>query len=170
MTTPFVHLRVHSEYSLVDGLVRLKPLVQATATAGMPAVAVTDETNLFGLVKVYKAAQGAGLKPIIGADLWLENPFDEGHPYRLTLLAMDNDGYRNLTELISRGWSEGQRQGLAILKKDWVFAQSEGLIALSGAREGEIGRFLLADHKDEAHDVLQQWQRYFPGRFYLELT
>ncbi|SDM17710.1 DNA polymerase III, alpha subunit [Modicisalibacter muralis] len=170
MTTPFVHLRVHSEYSLVDGLVRLKPLVAATAEAGMPAIAVTDEANLFGLVKVYKAAQGAGLKPIIGADLWLDNPFDEGHPYRLTLLAMDNDGYRNLTELISRGWVEGQRQGLAILKKDWVFAQSGGLIALSGAREGEIGRFLLADRPDEASQALAEWQRHFPGRFYLELS
>ena len=80
MTTPFVHLRVHTEYSLVDGLVRLKPLVKATAERGMPAVSITDEANLFGLVKAYKAAQGAGLKPIIGSDLWLHNPHDEGHP------------------------------------------------------------------------------------------
>jgi len=117
MTTPFVHLRVHSEYSLVDGLVRLKPLIKATAEAGMPAVAVTDDTNLFGLVKVYKAAQGAGLKPIIGADLWLHNAHDESHPYRLTLLAMNDTGYRNLTELISRAWTEGQRHNMAILDK-----------------------------------------------------
>ncbi|WP_129140213.1 DNA polymerase III subunit alpha [Modicisalibacter coralii] len=169
MTPPFVHLRVHSEYSLVDGLVRLKPLVSATAEAGMPALAVTDEANLFGLVKGYKAALGAGLKPIIGADLWLENPFDESHPYRLTLLAMNDTGYRNLTELISRGWQEGQQQGSALLKKAWIFAQSEGLIALSGAREGEIGRFLLADHPGEARELLAEWERHFPGRFYLEL-
>ena len=169
MTTPFVHLRVHSEYSLVDGLVRLKPLVAATAEAGMPAMAVTDEANLFGLVKGYKAALGAGLKPIIGADLWLENPFDASHPYRLTLLAMNDVGYRNLTELISRGWLEGQQQGIAVLQKAWIFAQSDGLIALSGAREGEIGRFLLADHQAEARTVLEEWQQHFPGRFYLEL-
>ncbi|SHE64077.1 DNA polymerase III, alpha subunit [Modicisalibacter ilicicola DSM 19980] len=169
MTTPFVHLRVHSEYSLVDGLVRLKPLVKATAAAGMPAIAVTDEANLFGLVKVYKAAQGEGLKPIIGADLWLENPHDASHPYRLTLLAMNGDGYRNLTELISRGWVEGQHQGLAILRKAWVFDQSEGLIALSGAREGEIGRFLLAGHERDAEALLGEWQYHFPDRFYLEL-
>ncbi|WP_227369050.1 DNA polymerase III subunit alpha [Halomonas sp. M20] len=169
MTTPFVHLRVHSEYSLVDGLVRLKPLVKATAETGMPAVTVTDEANLFGLVKVYKAAQGAGLKPIIGADLWLENAHDADHPYRLTLLAMDDEGYRNLTELISRGWMEGQRQGLAVLKKAWVFEQSAGLIALSGAREGEVGRFLLAGHEDDAGTLLNEWQAYFPKRFYLEL-
>ncbi|MHB0776794.1 DNA polymerase III subunit alpha [Halomonas sp. WWR20] len=169
MTTPFVHLRVHSEYSLVDGLVRLKPLIKATAEAGMPAVTVTDESNLFGLVKTYKAAQGAGLKPLIGADLWLENPHDEGHPYRLTLLAMDGDGYRNLTELISRGWTQGQQQGLAILKKAWIFEQSAGLIALSGAREGEIGRFLLSEHGEAARGLLAEWQQHFSGRFYLEL-
>ncbi|MBE0489967.1 MAG: DNA polymerase III subunit alpha [Halomonas sp.] len=170
MTTPFVHLRVHTEYSLVDGLVRLKPLVKAAAGHGMPALAVTDEANLFGLVKFYKGAQGAGLKPIIGADLWLANPFDEGHPYRLTLLAMNDVGYRNLTELISRGWMEGQRLGLAELRRDWVLAQSEGLIALSGGRDGEIGRHLLSDHGAEARELLAEWNAAFPGRFYLELT
>ncbi|RCV89187.1 DNA polymerase III subunit alpha [Billgrantia montanilacus] len=170
MTTPFVHLRVHTEYSLVDGLVRLKPLIKATAERGMPALAVTDEANLFGLVKFYRGAQGAGLKPIIGADLWLANPLDEGHPYRLTLLAMNDIGYRNLTELISRGWMEGQRQGRALLDRAWVLEQSEGLIALSGARDGEIGRHLLSDHRDEARALLDEWNAAFPGRFYLELV
>ncbi|MGR2738254.1 DNA polymerase III subunit alpha [Billgrantia sp. Q4P2] len=169
MTTPFVHLRVHTEYSLVDGLVRLKPLLKATAEQGMPALAVTDESNLFGLVKFYRGAQGSGLKPVIGADLWLTNPHDETHPYRLTLLAMNGVGYRNLTELISRGWMEGQRQGRALLDKRWVLAQSEGLIALSGGREGEIGRHLLADHRDEARTLLDEWKAAFPDRFYLEL-
>ncbi|WP_106478941.1 DNA polymerase III subunit alpha [Phytohalomonas tamaricis] len=169
MTTPFVHLRVHSEYSLVDGLVRLKPLIKAAAEADMPALALTDEANLFGLVKMYKGAQGAGLKPVIGADVWLHNPFDESHPYRLTLLAMNNDGYRHLIELISRGWQEGQHHGRAILHKEWIFAQNEGLIVLSGAREGEVGRFLLIDHVDTARELLAEWQRFFPDRFYLEL-
>ncbi|MDN3521361.1 DNA polymerase III subunit alpha [Halomonas ramblicola] len=170
MTTPFVHLRVHTEYSLVDGLVRLGPLVKAAKGQGAPALTVTDEANLFGLVKFYKAAQGAGLKPIIGADLWLANPHDEEHPYRLTLLAMNDVGYRNLTELISRGWVEGQRQGRALLERDWVLAQSEGLIALSGGRDGEIGRHLLSDHHAEARELLEAWNAAFPGRFYLELT
>ncbi|WP_458524841.1 DNA polymerase III subunit alpha [Onishia taeanensis] len=170
MTPSFVHLRVHTEYSLVDGLVRLKPLVKQTVQAGMPALAMTDEANLFGLVKGYRAAQGAGLKPIIGADLWLANPHDEAHPYRLTLLAMDSDGYRNLTELISKGWMEGQRQGRAILDKAWVFAQSEGLIALSGGRDGEIGRHLLSEHGETARALLHEWNQSFPGRFYLELN
>ncbi|HSP58903.1 MAG TPA: DNA polymerase III subunit alpha [Halomonas sp.] len=169
MTTPFVHLRVHTEYSLVDGLVRLKTLVKAAGEQGSPALAVTDESNLFGLVKFYKAAQGAGLKPIIGADLWLDNPHDALHPYRLTLIAMNAEGYRNLTELISRGWLEGQRQGRALLDKAWVLEQSGGLIALSGGRDGEIGRHLLSDHHDEARALLEAWNAAFPGRFYLEL-
>jgi DNA polymerase III subunit alpha len=170
MTVPFVHLRLHSEYSLVDGLVKLKSLVSTTAERAMPALALTDETNLFGLVKFYKAAQGAGLKPIIGSDLWLQNPHDESHPYRLTLLAMNDVGYRNLTELISKGWTHGQRQGRAILDKQWVLEQSEGLIALSGAREGEIGRHLLSDHEQDARVLLEEWQAAFPDRFYLELV
>ena len=170
MTVPFVHLRLHSEYSLVDGLVKLKSLVSTTAERAMPALALTDETNLFGLVKFYKAAQGAGLKPIIGSDVWLQNPHDESHPYRLTLLAMNDVGYRNLTELISKGWTHGQRQGRAILDKQWVLEQSEGLIALSGAREGEIGRHLLSDHEREARQLLEEWQAAFPDRFYLELV
>ncbi|QNU63056.1 DNA polymerase III subunit alpha [Vreelandella titanicae] len=169
MTVPFVHLRLHSEYSLVDGLVKLKSLVSTTAERAMPALALTDEANLFGLVKFYKAAQGAGLKPIIGSDLWLHNPHDESHPYRLTLLAMNDVGYRNLTELISKGWTHGQRQGRAILDKQWVLEQSEGLIALSGAREGEIGRHLLSDHEQDARVLLEEWQAAFPERFYLEL-
>ncbi len=169
MTVPFVHLRLHSEYSLVDGLVKLKSLVSTTFDRGMPALALTDETNLFGLVKFYKGAQGAGLKPIIGSDLWLANPHDEAHPYRITLLAMNADGYRNLTELISKGWTHGQRQGRAILDKRWVLEQSDGLIALSGGREGDIGRHLLSDHEREARQLLEEWQSAFPDRFYLEL-
>nr|WP_298250915.1 DNA polymerase III subunit alpha [uncultured Halomonas sp.] len=170
MTTPFVHLRVHTEYSLVDGLLRLKPLVKQAAGLGMPALAVTDEANLFGLVKFYTAAQGAGLKPIIGADLWLTNPHDESQPCRVTLLAMNEVGYRHLTELISRGWVEGQRLGQARLERDWVLERSEGLIALSGGRDGDIGRHLLGDHPDDAREALAQWNAAFPGRFYLELT
>jgi len=170
MTVPFVHLRVHSEFSLVDGLVKIKSLVSTTAEREMPALALTDETNLFGLVKFYTAAQGAGLKPIIGSDVWLANPHDAAHPYRMTLLAMNDTGYRNLIELISRGWTEGQRQGRALLDKRWVLAQSDGLIALSGGREGDIGRHLLTDHERDARVLLAEWQAAFPERFYLELT
>ncbi|MCM2330531.1 DNA polymerase-3 subunit alpha [Geopseudomonas sagittaria] len=169
MTASFVHLRVHTEYSLVDGLVRVKPLIKAVAGAGMPAVAVTDMSNMCSLVKFYKAAMGGGVKPICGADIWLASREDDGPLSRLTLLAMDGGGYRNLTELISRGWTEGQHNGLVIIQRDWVKAAAEGLIALSGAKEGEVGLALLNGHPDEAEALLHEWQGVFPGRFYLEV-
>lgn len=169
MTAAFVHLRVHSEFSLVDGLVRIKPLVKALDAAGMPAVAITDQSNLFGLVKFYKAARSGGIKPICGADIWLAGEEADGPLSRMTLLAMDAKGYRNLTELISRGWSDGQQQGISVLQREWVAEAAEGLIALSGAREGEIGRALLSGDSDKADQLLEFWQHVFPQRFYLEL-
>jgi DNA polymerase-3 subunit alpha len=111
MPASFVHLRLHTEYSLVDGLVRIKPLVKALAGMNMPAVAVTDQNNMCSLVKFYKNAMGAGIKPICGADLWLSNKDPDGPLSRISLLAMNAQGYRNLTELISRGFIDGQRNG-----------------------------------------------------------
>ena len=119
MLPSFVHLRVHSEYSLVDGVVRIKPLVRAVAEAGMPAVAITDQSNLFTMVKFYRAALAAGVKPIIGVDAWLHNEQDPNKPSRLVLLAQDYDGYRNLTRLVSRSYREGQHLGVPMLVRDW---------------------------------------------------
>ena len=144
----FAHLRVHTEYSLFDGLVRIKPLVAAAAAQKMPAVAVTDQTNLFALIKFYKAALGAGVKPICGVDLWVQNPIEpEGEPFRLTLLVRTGKGYRNLMELVSRAYAEGQNidPERALVKVEWIREKAEGLIALSGARQGEIGRALLSE-------------------------
>ncbi|WPC04038.1 DNA polymerase III subunit alpha [Pseudomonas benzenivorans] len=169
MTPSFVHLRLHSEYSLVDGLVRVKPLIKATAGAGMPAVAITDMSNMCALVKFYKAAMGAGIKPICGADIWLASPEEDGPLSRMTLLAMNAKGYRNLTELISRGWMEGQSNDLVIIQRDWVKAAAEGLIALSGSKEGEVGHALLEDDQAGAEALLREWQAAFPERFYLEV-
>ncbi|MDH4562099.1 DNA polymerase III subunit alpha [Pseudomonas sp. BN411] len=169
MTASFVHLRLHSEYSLVDGLVRVKPLVKAVAGAGMPAVAITDQSNMCSLVKFYKTAMGGGIKPICGADIWLDSPVEDGPLSRMTLLAMNAKGYRNLTELVSRGWSEGQSNGLVIIQRDWVKEAAEGLIALSGAKEGEIGMALLNGDQAGAEALLAEWQSVFPDRFYLEL-
>lgn len=169
MTQAFVHLRLHTEYSLVDGLVRVKPLIKAVAGAGMPAVAVTDMSNMCSLVKFYKAAMGAGVKPICGADIWMASAEEDGPLTRLTLLAMNAKGYRNLTELISRGWSEGQSNDLVIIQRDWVKEAAEGLIALSGAREGEVGIALLAGDEALAETRLREWMQVFPDRFYLEV-
>jgi len=169
MTVRFVHLRLHTEFSLVDGLVRIKPLMKALSAAGMPAVAVTEQSNMCSLVKFYKAAMGAGIKPICGADIWLAGREEGGPLSRLTLLAMNPQGYRNLTELISRGWTEGQHNDLVVIARDWVKAAAEGLIALSGAREGEIGHALLSGDPDAAQRLLEEWRGVFGDRFYLEV-
>lgn len=132
----FVHLRVHSEYSLIDGLVRLKPLVAAVAEKGMPAVAVTDHCNLFGLVKFYRAAIAQGVQPIIGADLLVRDARADGSVARITLLAQNDPGYRNLTRLISRAWQEGQEKGIPRIDAEWLDSAAEGLIALSGGIDG----------------------------------
>ncbi|MEH6565127.1 MAG: DNA polymerase III subunit alpha [Halopseudomonas sp.] len=169
MSFSFVHLRVHSEYSLVDGLVKVKPLIKSVVDAGMPAVAVTDQNNMCSLVKFYRAAMGSGVKPISGVDLWVLGGEDDSQLTRLTLLSMNKEGYRNLTELISRGYTEGQRNGLVTIRREWVAEASEGVIALSGAKEGEIGLALLSNSPEAADELLDYWMGVFPDRFYLEL-
>ena len=169
MTPGFVHLHLHTEYSLVDGIVRIKPLVQAVADAGMAAVAVTDQSNLFAMVKFYRAAMAAGIKPIIGVDLWLRNPDNLSQPWRLLLLCQNRRGYRNLTELVSRTYLEGQHQSVPMLERDWLDGHSEGLIALSGGRHGDVGEALLGGDPALAQERLSFWQRHFPDRFYLEV-
>ncbi|WP_027847984.1 DNA polymerase III subunit alpha [Marinospirillum minutulum] len=169
MSTPFVHLRLHTEFSLHDGLVCLKPLVKKAVELGYPALPLTDESNLFALVKFYKLTQKAGIKPIIGSDFWLEPADEKSPPARITLLAMNNTGYLNLTELLSRAWLEGQHLGKAYLKFEWLAAQPEGLLALSGAKEGPIGQLLLAGHLEEAAQLTRQWMQVLPNAFYLEV-
>ena len=137
MSASFVHLRLHSEFSLIDGLVRIKPLVKQVAELGMPAVALTDHTNFYALIKFYKAAIGAGIKPIYGSDFHLVDDNDETQISSLCLLAQNNQGYRNLTELISRAYQQGQRLGVPYIKRSWLAEYADGLIALSGGRKGE---------------------------------
>jgi len=165
----FIHLRIHSEYSLVDGLVRIKSLVAAAVDAGTPAVAVTDQCNLFAMVKFYKAAVAAGIKPIIGVDVWLHNPADVTKPFRLVLLVQDQQGYRNLTRLVSRSYQQGQHLGVPMLQREWLEEASTGLIALSGGREGDVGQALLNGHADHAERLLEGWVALFGDRYYLEL-
>ena len=169
MQPGFVHLHLHTEYSLVDGMVRIKPLVKAAAGAGMPAVAVTDQSNLFAMVKFYRAAMAAGVKPIIGVDMWLRNPEQPARPWRLLLLCKDRTGYRNLTELVSRSYLQGQHNGIPMIERDWLAGHSDGLIALSGGREGDVGEALLAGNPELADQRLAFWQKQFPDRYYLEV-
>jgi DNA polymerase III subunit alpha len=167
--TGFVHLRLHSEYSLVDGLVRIKPLVSRVAEAGMPAVAVTDHCNLFGLVKFYKAAIAVGVQPIVGADILVRGVRADGSLARMTLLAQNGIGYRHLTRLISRAWQEGQEKGVPRLDVAWLEGATDGLIALSGTIDGI---FVQGSGSPVAltRENVAKWLDLFPGRFYLELT
>jgi DNA polymerase-3 subunit alpha len=167
----FIHLRLHTEYSLSDGLVRVPELMGAVAEAGMPAVALTDQCNLFAMVKFYRAALERGIQPIIGADLLVREPEEPARPSRLTLLCQNLEGYRNLARLVSRMYLEGQTPaGQALIDRGWLGAgESGGLIALSGAAEGDIGRALLRDKPRQAEQALEQWLALFGDRFYLEL-
>ncbi|PPC74884.1 DNA polymerase III subunit alpha [Pokkaliibacter plantistimulans] len=170
MTTPaFVHLRVHSEFSLVDGLVRVKDLVNASRDKGMPAVALTDRSNGCAFVKFYKAAKGAGIKPICGCDIWLEAEVAGEPPARMLLLIQNKQGYANLLELISQSFQLNQQNGIAIVKREWLAEKNAGLIALSAGAYGEIGIALNAGKQADAERMLQFWLGVFADRFYLEV-
>ena len=166
----FVHLRLHTEYSLVDGIVRVPRLMQSVAAAGMPAVALTDHGNLFAMVKFHREAEKQGVKPLIGADLWIDGGSERAEPTLLTLLAKDLPGFRNLTRLVSRCYLEGQGRGRPLLAREWLDpAATAGLVALSGGAQGDIGRALLAGRHDEARALLEAWQSLFGDRYYLEV-
>ncbi|HMM66371.1 MAG TPA: DNA polymerase III subunit alpha [Dokdonella sp.] len=169
MPADFVHLHVHSEYSLVDSTIRIDQLVAACAAAGMPAVALTDQVNLFALVRFYAAAEKAGIKPIAGSDVWVADPADRGKPHRLTLLCQDLEGYRNLSRLVSRAWADGRHGDFALIEAEWLIEANRGLIILAG-RDSEPGRMLLSGREDAARECVREWQRHFRDRLYLELV
>ncbi|MBW3566773.1 MAG: DNA polymerase III subunit alpha [Proteobacteria bacterium] len=169
MTKPFVHLRVHTEYSLLDSVVRVKPLIAATGAARMPAVALTDQGNLFAMVKFYRAALAGGVQPLIGCDLQIAAPESNDAVSTLTLICQNDSGYRNLSALITRSYREGQVRGLPVVQREWLQGHTDGLIAISACREGEIARAMLANRDELAEELLQQWLAWFGDRFYLEL-
>ena len=164
----FVHLRIHSEFSVVDGIGRIPDLVAKAAEYGQPAMALTDLSNLFGLIKFYKAARKTGLKPIAGCDIWVENELDREKPYRLLLLARNQQGYLALCEILTRAWLENQYRGRAEVRREWLMDQG-GLIVLSGARMGDVGQMLEAGKLAEAEALAAGWARAFPGSYYIEL-
>ncbi|EIL94650.1 MULTISPECIES: DNA polymerase III subunit alpha [Rhodanobacter] len=169
MTVSYTHLHLHSEYSLVDSTIRIKALVAACVRDGIPAVALTDDSNMFALVKFYKACSAAGIKPIGGCDLWISSS-DDPRPWRLTLLCQNRDGYLNLSRLVSRAWQEGQHGGRALVDASWLTAgATEGLIALLG-RDSETARLAIGQGIDAAQARLRPLARLFPDRLYLELT
>jgi len=169
MPAEFVHLHVHSEYSLTDSTIRVGELVGTCAAAGMPAVALTDQSNLFALVKFYKAAEAAGIKPIAGCDLRVADEDARAAPQRLTVLCQSREGYLNLSRLLSRAYAEGRHGEQALVRLDWLGEANHGLIVLAG-RESDIGRLLIAG-RDDAAEARAEWLRArFPDRLYLEAT
>ena len=170
MQPTFVHLRLHSEYSIVDGIVRIDDAVAAAAADGMPALALSDLSNVFGMVKFYTAARAAGVKPVIGCDVWLTNETDRDQPFRLLLLVQTHAGYLRLCTLLTRAYRSNQYRGRAEILRHW-FTESGtgGLIALSGAHHGDIGQALIADNAEAAAKFAQAWEALFPGRFYIEV-
>ncbi|MEL0035305.1 MAG: DNA polymerase III subunit alpha [Gammaproteobacteria bacterium] len=165
----FIHLRNHSEFSMVDGILRHKPLIKRCGELDYPAIAMTDQSNLCGLVKFYRAAIAGGVKPIIGVDAWIQDSEISDAVTRVVFLCQNETGYRNLTRLISRSYTEGQKQGKAIIQFAWLHQWSEGLIVLSGGREGLIGQSLLNNQMEVASQSLGRCKALFADRFYLEV-
>ncbi|EOX3545379.1 DNA polymerase III subunit alpha [Vibrio cholerae] len=165
----FIHLRIHSDFSMVDGLSKVPPLVKKVAAMGMPAMALTDFTNLCGLVKFYSTAHNCGVKPIIGADFTLQSEEFGDDLTKLTLLAKNNVGYKNLTLLISKAYLRGHVQHQPVIDKAWLVEHAEGLIVLSGGKSGEVGRALLKGNQQQVERCIEFYQTHFADHFYLEL-
>ncbi|HEV3241455.1 MAG TPA: DNA polymerase III subunit alpha [Casimicrobiaceae bacterium] len=165
----FVHLRLHSEYSIVDGMVRIDEAVGAAVADRMPALALTDLANVFGLVKFYTAARKAGVKPIVGCDVWITHDAERDMPHRLLLLCQSREGYLKLAEWLTRAYRSNQHRGRAEIKRDWFAEGTTGLIALSGFRSGDVGDCLGQGNAAGAARAAAAWARLFPDRYYLEV-
>ncbi|ALO42801.1 DNA polymerase III subunit alpha [Pseudoalteromonas phenolica] len=165
----FVHLRVHSDFSMVDGLAKTKPIVARAQELALPAFAITDQMNLCGLVRFYGGAHGAGIKPIVGADIWLKSDEFPEEPCRLVVLAKNNDGYKNLTLLISRAYQRGHVFHRPVVDKQWLAEHKEGLILLSGGKDGDVGKALLKHNHQLVLDTVAFYEEHFKDHFYLEL-
>ena len=170
MSSPFIHLRVHSDYSMMDGLNKVKPILSKVAELEMPAVAITDQMNMCGLVKFYSEAHSRGIKPIIGTDFWVTNEVFGDEPFRLTLLAMDNEGYKNITVLISKAYLRGHIAHRAVIDQSWLAEHSEGIIVLSGGLHGDIGVGLTKNNTKILDASTEFYKTHFHDRFYLELV
>ncbi|HEY1137694.1 MAG TPA: DNA polymerase III subunit alpha [Xanthomonadaceae bacterium] len=167
MSSRFAHLHLHSEYSLADSTIRIPELVQRCVAQGQPAVAMTDRNNMFALVKFYKAAESAGIKPIAGADIFVAE--GDETPWNLTLLCRDRSGYLALSRLLSRAWMEGHRHDGVVVRPQWLAEANEGLFALAG-RHSHAGQLAAGNRHDLALQWLHDWQRHFDDRIHLELT
>jgi len=166
----YIHLRCHSEFSITDGIVKIGDYVEHAVGNNMPAIALTDLSNLFGAVKFFKKALKEGVKPIIGCDLWLENEVNRDEPYRILVLCQNKQGYENLSKLLSKAYLENQYRDRVEIKKSWLLNPfNKDLIILSGAASGDVGQLILQDKLEQAKEALSQWKSSFGDRFYIEV-
>ena len=166
----FVHLRLHTEFSIVDSTCRIDDVVQAAADDQQPALAITDLSNLFGAIKFYKAARGKGVQPILGAEIFLEGlGADPLALSRVMVLVQSSQGYLNLSELLARAWTQNMVKTHAVVKLAWLQELSEGLILLSGAQAGPVGQALVQGDASRAAEIALQLASIFTHRFYLEI-
>ena len=166
----FVHLRLHSEYSITDGIVQLDHAIAAAAADAMPALGISDLANLFGMVKFYKGARGKGIKPIVGVDAWIRNEAERDKPHRALLICRNRAGYGQLCELLTRAYLENKHRGRAEMRREWFEGgAASALLCLSGAMSGDIGAAIAAGNLALAEQLAADWARLFPGAFYIEL-
>ncbi|MDR3214049.1 MAG: PHP domain-containing protein, partial [Azoarcus sp.] len=166
----FIHLRLHTEYSIADGIVQIDQALAAAADDGMPALGISDLANLFGMVKFYKGARGKGMKPIIGVDAWIENERERDKPSRVLLICRNREGYGQLCELLTRAWMENKSHGRAMMRRAWFEdGAASGLLCLSGAQAGDVGQALASGHAELAEKLARDWSRLFPDAYYVEL-
>ncbi|MEZ9370240.1 DNA polymerase III subunit alpha [Shewanella sp. 10N.286.51.B2] len=165
----FVHLRVHSDFSMSDGVAKVKPIIAKAEELGMGALAITDQNNFCGLVKFYGGCHGAGIKPIVGADFWMKVPGFEKEFCALTIIALDNDGYQNLTQLISEAYLRGQIDGRVVIDQEWLIKFNKGILIISGAKEGDVGKALLKGNQTQVDQLINFYQTHFEDRYFLEL-
>ena len=168
MQQDFVHLHLHSEFSLSDGIIRIEDLVEKSSDLSFSAVALTDLTNLFGLIKFYRLARKQGIKPIVGSEIKVAKDLDS-QSGSLVLLVINKTGYTNLTKLVSKAYVEGQVSGEPIVKLSWLEEYSEGLIALSGGINGHIGQSILGGNEALTNSRVDYFNNLFKGNFFIEI-
>ncbi|HSW71094.1 MAG TPA: DNA polymerase III subunit alpha, partial [Gammaproteobacteria bacterium] len=169
MPPSFIHLRLHTEYSISDGLIQIQPLMEQLRKLGFPAVGLTDQSNLFSAIKFYQNSLKYGIKPLLGADLWLGNEAEPKQPFRLSCLCQNQGGYQNLLKLISKSFTAGQNHGKPMIQRAWLQDWNQGLLIISGAEEGDLGRALLNNDQKQLQSLQHFWNKFFPERYYLEL-
>ncbi|MFI4846859.1 MAG: DNA polymerase III subunit alpha [Candidatus Makana argininalis] len=165
----FVHLRVHSDHSMIDGIIKINNLIKTVVNFKMPSIAITDFSNLCGLIKFYIKSYNSGIKPIIGSDVLIYNNIIENETSELTILALNNKGYKNLISMISDSYKNGYNINGPVINQELLIKYNEGLILISGAKNGDLGKCLIRNNLIKIKKCLLFYNKYFKNRYYIEL-